>query len=377
MQCFVNLAEEGLEEPFVLRVFRKYLTNIRDSVLQDYDFVTRQLETEYYPGFNQNRNPQLYYVNDCRFHFNGLDDSMKAHGMKQDYSWINEGMEISKEEFDQVEMRTTRKIIIDYNPSDENHFIFELMKRDDVVVIKSTVLDNPFVEIAIREKILGYEPTPYNIARGTASPYMWEVYGLGNAAKLEGLVFENWDIVDSIPEGAIDLGIGLDFGFSNDPATAVEVYKYDKELYLNELFYEIGLINTSNTGRPNISQRLKALEIGSRPITADSSEPKSIIELRNDGWNIHGAVKGQDSVRFGIDLMNKFKIHITRKSINLERELRHYIYAKDKNGNLIKKNGKSVPIDEFNHAIDAARYRIMKKLGNKFKVRLYSNNVLG
>lgn len=373
MQCFITLAEEGVEDPFTLRIFRKYLSTIRESVLQDFDFVSRQMETDYFPRFNVRRSPQTYHVNDCQFHFNGLDDSMKSHGMKQDYAWINEGMEISVEEFDQVEMRTTKKIIIDYNPSDEDHFIFNLMKRDDVVVIKSTVLDNPFVEVVIREKILSYEPTPENIARGTSSPYMWEVYGLGNKAKLEGLIFENWDTVDSIPEGAHDLGLGLDFGFTNDPAACIEVYRFNKDIYLNEILYETGLINTSKKSDvPNIAAKLKKLGIGDREITADSSEPKSIIELRNDGLNIHGAKKGPDSVRFGIDLMKGYKIHITRRSINLEKELRKYVWAQDKNGKSLKE-----PIDEFNHAIDAARYRIMKKLGNKFKVRLYSQNVLG
>lgn len=318
-----------------------------------------------YPEINENRQDQIYHVFGAEFAFFGLDYAQKLHGRKQDYYWLNEIMEVDLASFDQLEMRTSIMGIIDYNPSDDEHWVFNLALRPDVKFLYSTMLDNPFLPEPIRLKILSYEPNEENIRNGTADSYMWEVYGLGHPAKLEGLIFDNWKVVDSIPEGAKDLGLGLDFGFSNDPLALIEVYEYDKTVYLNELIYATHMLNS------DLISRMQLLGIDeSRPITADSSEPKSIVEVRNAGFNISGAVKGADSVRYGIDLMKGLNICITRSSINLDKERRRYKWATKANGELIKKNGKSVPVDEFNHCIDGARYRITKMLGNKHEVQV-------
>ncbi len=112
-------------------------------------------------------------------------------------------------------------------------------------------------------------------------------------------------------------------------------------------------------------------------IVADSSEPKSIEEISRYGYNIQGVQKGSDSVNYGVKLMQGYKIHITARSINLEKEFRRYKWAEDKNGMPIKRNGKPVPIDEYNHAIDAARYITMTVLQKETEVKLYDYSVLG
>ena len=123
-------------------------------------------------------------------------------------------------------MRTSKGGLIDYNPYNDVGWVYDIQKRPDVYVIHSTMLDNPFLAENIIRKIKSYEPTPENIKNGTADNYMWEVYGLGNKAKLQGVIFVNWDIVEGIPDGARFLGYGLDFGFRNDPTALVGLWEF-------------------------------------------------------------------------------------------------------------------------------------------------------
>lgn len=346
-------------EKFDVTITRQYLQLVKDTLLRDFNEMTSMYELPLDQDVNPRRPMQDYMINQGEFVFWGLDKPGKAHGRKQKYAWMNEVMEIpNRDAFDQLEMRTEGLIILDYNPSDEDHWVFELDKRPDVITIKSTQRDNPFLPIKIRQKILSYEPTPENIANGTADEYMWQVYGLGNPAKLKGAIFENWDIVDSIPANAKFLGYGLDFGHSNDPAALIAVYLYDKKIYLDEVIYETGLVNISPLPEVRtLSTAMRELGIEFEEITADSAEPKSIMELSHAGFNIHGARKGPDSIRYGIDLMKGYQIHLTKRSINLQNEFRKYKWAEDATGKSLKK-----PIDAFNHGIDAARYRISRVL---------------
>lgn len=367
MQVFLSLAESGIIPPFRLNIARKFRSNITDTILRDFDSETRRLDVEFAPQFLLSRNDQRYFINDCEFNFLGLDDKQKAHGMASDFAWLNEGIEIGKDEFDQIEMRTKQKIVIDFNPSSYDSWIYDLEKRSDVLFIRSTQLDNPFLEHWIREKILGYEPTAENVLRGTANKYMWDVYGLGIKAKLEGLVYENWEPVDEIPKDANFIADGLDFGFTNDPTAFVEMFEFDQAIYLNELIYEHRLNNQM------IAQKFELFNVKPYdPIFADSSEPKSIDELHRAGFNVQGVVKGADSINFGIDILQGYKVYYTRRSINIDTEVRKYIWATDKNGKPL-----NVPIDEFNHAMDAIRYAAMMKLKRNTGVKTYTASEIG
>lgn len=353
-------------EKFVLTIVRDKLTWIKSTLLLDFAQMCEKYQIDVYPSVNINRPEQIYKINNAEFAFFGLDYAEKLHGRKQDWFWINEAMEVDKEHFDQLEMRTTTGGIIDYNPYDDGHWVFELQKRPDVALIKSTMLDNPFLEKSIRNKILSYEPTPENVKNGTADDYMWQVYGLGNKARLEGVIFTNWDIAE-IPEDAKCLGYGLDFGYTHDPTAVVMCYEYENEIYLDELLYTPGLLNK------DIYDKLTALGISySHSGVGDSAEPKSIQELRKCGLNIKGAEKGADSVRFGIDLMKSRKLHITKRSVNIENELRKYKWKVDKNNVATNE-----PTDEFNHGMDAIRYLLTEKIGKNFKPKVFDRRGLG
>lgn len=371
LQFFILRALAGHEE--VITIAREKMTWLKATILKDFFELVELYGLDVYPDLNDRRPEQTYYINGTEFSFFGADDSKKLHGRKQDWFWLNEAMEMIQKTFDQLEMRTKKGAILDYNPYDDLHWVFNLQKRPDVYTINSTMLDNPFLPDTIINKILGYEPTQENMEQGTADDYMWQVYGLGKKARLKGVIFEDWEAVDEIPEDAEDLGLGLDFGYSNDPAALVEIYKHNKTIYLNELLYEPELTNISiKEGQDSLDKRFKELNIGNRPITADSSEPKSIDELSYAGWNIEGAEKGPDSVKYGIDLMKGFKICYTRSSPNIDRESRRYKWAENRNGEPIRPPR---PIDDFNHLIDAARYRIMRVLGRKTEIKIFSGDI--
>ncbi len=364
---FIIKALQG--ERFDVTITREFLQLAKDTLLRDLAEMTQMYNLPVTPDFNINRQNQIYNLFNGEFLFWGLDKPKKAHGKKQKYAWMNEVIETGyKYVFDQLEMRTEKLLILDYNPSDEDHWVFELDKRDDVITILSSQLDNPFLPPQIRRKIEGYEPTPHNIEQGTADAYMWDVYGLGVKAKLKGVIFSKWDVVDSVPANAKSLGYGLDFGF-NHPAAVTEVFIYDQELYFDEIIYEDKLVNFAiEPNERTLAKLMTDRGVGTKEIIADSAEPKSIKELRNAGFNIKGAAKGTDSVRFGIDLLKKYKKHITRRSVNVRNEHSKYKWATDRNGEPLSPD---TPVKEFDHAIDGIRYLVTKKLGNKQEVKTY------
>jgi len=166
---------------------------------------------------------------------------------------------------------------------------------------------------------------------------------------LDGVVFENWKQIDTIPPEARLLGYGLDFGYTNDPTSIIEVYKYNELRILNEICYTKGLSN---------AQIAKYIET-SLPCYCDSAEPKSIDELKSNRVNALAVTKGTDSINFGIQIMQQENYLVTKKSVNLINELQKYTWAKDRKTGL-KLNK---PVENFNHAIDAARYHEMETLG--------------
>jgi len=185
-------------------------------------------------------------------------------------------------------------------------------------------------------------------------------FRLGQWGEPEGVIFQKWDIVESIPEEVKTRGKlshGLDFGFTVDPSVLMDVWLYGNDLYLDEQFYEAGLTNAQ------IVKRIKAINPPNR-IVGDSAEPKSIRELQKHGIDIVGAEKGQDSLRQGIDWLLSKNLYVTRRSYNVQDELQNYVWLVDKTGKTMPK-----PIDDYDHTIDSTRYASEKwmKKGNTFK----------
>jgi phage terminase large subunit len=291
---------------------------------------------------------QFTFKNGSIIEFNSYDDSQDAKNGKRDFLFVNEANGVNYDIFEELQVRTKTMAIIDFNPTASFWAHERLQSRSDVRWIDTTYRDNPYIDKSIKDKILSYEPTPENIKRGTANEYRWKVYGLGEVGRLEGLVFSDFRIATSYPDEYKWRTYGMDFGYTNDPTTLIEIRYAQGNLYMRQHIYETGLTN------PDIADKLEQLGIDrDEKIIADSAEPKSIAELRRMGWNVKPAVKGMDSIMNGIDSLKRYPIYIDARSKDLIAEFSSYTWAKDRNGNSLNK-----PIDQYNHGIDAIRYAV-------------------
>jgi phage terminase large subunit len=253
----------------------------------------------------------------------------------------------------ELALRTKDKIYIDYNPNTEFWVHQKLIGQPNVELIISDHRHNPFAVPNIRQKVEALKEEDHEL---------WKVYARGLTGKLIGTIFNNWHLCNEIPADARLIAVGLDFGFTNDETGCIEVYKQDGELWLNELIYETGLTNA------DISKRLTNLKVSKKTdIIADSAEPKSIEELKRKGWNITGAKKGADSIKHSIDILKRYKINITRNSVNLRKEISIYKWKTDRSGKALNE-----PVDTWNHLIDPLRYVALNKLKTNRSVGIRS-----
>jgi phage terminase large subunit len=274
--------------------------------------------------------------------FKSFKDSQDAKSGKRDYSFFNEANGIPFDVFTEVRLRTRKQTFIDYNPNAEFWVHEHLIGKSNTKFIRSWHEHNPFLSQAMRDKIEGLKEV---------DEQLWRVYARGYTGKIEGLIFRNHNIVPEIPKDAEFIAAGMDFGFTNDPTTLIEVYRFNGELYVNQLLYSTGLTNQ------DIGNKLTELGFDkSKRIIADSAEPKSIEELRRMGFNIQGAIKGADSIRASIDILKRFVINITGNSTHTKKEFMSYKWS-EKNPN--------EPIDGYNHTIDAIRYVALNRLSSK------------
>lgn len=325
-----------------ITICRKTFPSLRASSMRDFFEILR--DQDLYNEDFHNKSSHEYYLNGNLIEFISLDQPQKLRGRKRDLLYINEANELSYEDWQQLIFRTEGRIILDYNPSDSFHWIYDkVIPRDDCDFFQTTYLDNPFLSAETISEI--------ERLRDTDEDY-WRTYGLGERGMSRATVFQFGTM--EIPENAKFLAYGLDFGFVNDPSALIAVYESQGNLYFDELVYRTGMTNN------DIANLFTSLGIDRRSeVYADSAEPKSIEELYRRGFNIKPTTKGPDSVNAGIDIMKRYKLFITPRSTNLEKEMRNYKWVEDKNGNLLNK-----PIDAFNHAIDAARYAIFSKKNN-------------
>lgn len=293
--------------------------------------------------YNYNRSDHVFtfFSTGCEMRFFPADDWGKVKGSRRDILYINEANRIEYEVYRQLAVRTTEQIFIDWNPDAE--FWYEtkqLNLRKDTVEIHSTYKDNPFLSpIQVAE-----------IESNKDDEEWWKVYGLGLTGHAQGIVYKNWKQVEEIPPYATLIGHGLDFGYMNDPTALVSIYYADHALWLDELLYMPGLTNDK------IAERLRGLD---GAIVADSAEMKSIDEIKNYGIrNIEPAVKGNDSIKNGIQILQRYPLNITSRSLNLIKEVRNYKYKENK----ITGEITNEPVDKFNHLLDAARYVALNKI---------------
>lgn len=331
-----------------ISVVSESIPHLRRGALKDYIKILQGIG--YWDDSNFNKSLLKYtFKNDSYIEFFSVDQPDKLRGARRDVLFINECNNVPFDAYQQLAIRTKKFIYLDYNPSHEFWVHKELMDDPDSNFIVLTYKDNEALDPAIVKEI---EKAREKAKTSTYWDNWWKVYGLGQLGSLEGVIFNNWTQIDQIPNDARLLGYGLDFGYTSDPTSVVALYKYNDKTILHEVLYRKGLQNAE------IAKLCKPHE---GLYIADSAEPKSIDELRMHGMNIMGAKKGRDSVMFGIQLLQSKELLVTSQSINLIKELRNYVWEKDRHGNT-KGN---VPIDAYNHAIDAARYAAMYFISNQ------------
>jgi phage terminase large subunit len=310
------------------------------------DFKKIMMSTNRWTDAHWNATDFRYtFTNGSFIEFFSADNSSKLRGARRDRLYINECNNIDFNSFTELAMRTKHSIFLDWNPSNEFWFHTELKNEDNVDFIILTYKDN---EAAPQTAVDFIEKAKIKSSISSYWENWYRVYGLGEIGMLEGVIFSNWKTIDILPKEANLIGIGLDFGYTNDPTAIIEIYNYNGQRIINELKYQTGMLNS------DIANALPKHV----PVYADSSEPKSIEEIKRYGITIKGVTKGKDSINYGIDVMQRQEYLVTSNSVNLIKELRAYCWDTDKQGTRLNK-----PIDTNNHAIDALRYHEMETLG--------------
>jgi phage terminase large subunit len=280
------------------------------------------------------------FANGSYIEFFSADIDSKLRGARRDRLYINECNNVSFHAYTELAMRTKQSVFLDWNPTREFWFHAELMNDTNVDYITLTYKDN---EAAPKTAIDFIERAKEKAKTSDYWDNWYRVYGLGEIGQVQGTIFTNWHQIDNVPQEAKYIGIGLDFGYSNDPTAIVMVYKWNNEFILDEIAYQKEL---SNKAIADILKPYGGL------VVCDSAEPKSIADLRSYGINATPCVKGKDSIINGIQKIQALeRIHITKRSTNLIKEFRGYVWKTDRNGTALNE-----PIDFLNHGVDAIRY---------------------
>ena len=305
------------------------------------------------------------YANGAKLEFFSADNSDKVHGSQRKRLFVNEANHIEYEIYRQMAVRTSSIIFIDYNPASVCWIQEEVESKDNCTLIKSTYLDNPFLSPEqVRE-----------IEDNKKDTNWWKVYGCGLEGTLDGLIYD-FEQIDRLPPKDVEKPYsektdeekyadslveihGLDFGFTNDPTARVQIYADPKRkhLYVRERCYQTHMQNK------HIIDDLNADRVGKNvEIFADCAEPKSIKDIQDGGFRVVACDKDapvkSDKLKFQLQWMQGWKLFVTKDSLNLINELRNYVWQKDKDGKPL-----NIPIDKFNHLLDAMRYAVWTKWG--------------
>ena len=342
---FLVYLASRIEQRATLNIIKETYNSFKTTLYED--FNRRLPDFGIYSPFEDIKEVSTFNIFGLKINLLGADKPSKYLGAGCDYFWINESIEVQRAIFDQSELRCRKFWFQDYNPSVEKHYIYDnIIPRNDVVYLKTTWLDNPFISPAEKKKILSWEPThpedrnlpeserrphPTNIDQGTADEYNWRVYGLGERAAQKGVVYPHWKITDQYPtdKESEPLAIWLDFGY-NAPTAAGWLKYYRGEIYLKEFIYEpdlTSIININNPDQISIEQRFEENNVNKKIlILADNARPENITDLRNSGYNIYPAPKFPGSVQHGIDILKRHKVNIYKDSINIIHERNSYKY---------------------------------------------------
>jgi phage terminase large subunit len=333
---------QALTDKETITIVRKTIPSLKRTVMKDFKDIMVGLGIWDENSFNQTDRVYEFY-NGSVLQFVSTDDAEKLRGLKSSILWLEEANEIDSESYFQLQIRTTKKVILSLNPTvSPYHWIRGI---EGASTHFTTYRDNTFLERSVVRAIEELKQT---------NPKAWKIYGMGEFTTNERAVF-NFNVVEWMPDDAEFLCWGFDIGYAADPCALVAIYKWGaKDIYLIESLYEKGMVTD------DIIKHLKTCVNGREEIWCDSSEPRLIEELYRAGFNAKPVIKGKDSINFGIQVMQNYNINIPKSCSNLVNEFYSYQWAVDKHQHVTDK-----PEGGLDHLIDAARYGCMMKLSNK------------
>lgn len=338
------LIDQAIKTPNLeCSVVSESVPHLRRGAIKDFEKIMKWTN-RWIPDHYNKTLLKYTFSNGSFIEFFSADQDDKLRGARRHVLYINEANNVTHNAYNELSIRTSGDIWLDFNPTAQFWAHTDVALDDDSEMIVLTYLDNEGLPETIIHDIESKRE------KAKTSDYWknwWKVYGLGEIGSLEGVVFEQWKKVDHLPKEARLLGYGMDFGYTNDPSTLIACYKYNDAIIFDEVIYRKGLLNS------DLANLMKSNDVKGI-IYADSAEPKSIAEIRGMGYQIKATDKGRDSIMYGIGVLQEQQIFITSRSTNIIKELRNYTWDTDKTGAKLNK-----PIDAFNHAIDAMRYFTM------------------
>lgn len=356
---------KALEKKRIITIVMEYLPVLITTILRDLNTIILNSELKNICKYNKSKHT-FNFINGSIIELRAFNNEpSRALGGSRDILWVDEADNIPYDLFSQLAIRTTENIYISYNPRSlfwVNDKIMDAPEyKDQFDFIHTTYKDNEYVPPEQIEEIKRRSERDENFKK---------VYLLGEVGAKLDLVYDKYNVIEYIPEsitGKYIQYVGLDFGWT-DPTALVECFIVpDKngnidEIYINELLY---LPQISNR---NLKNHIRLHTLNKYLCVADSASPQNIDELKRYGVNIDGVKKGPDSISYGISVLKSAKLHITENSINILKEIKNYSYLKDRNDNyVLDKNGRQIPRDDFNHAMDAIRYTALYYVDNKLR----------
>lgn len=325
------------DKPTLTSVVSESIPHLKKGCIRDFKKIMK--EQGYWKEKRWYETDKTYtFETGSQLEFFGANQSEKLRGSRRDRLFINEANNVPFNAFEELEVRTKEYVFLDWNPTNEFWYYTEVKdKRNDIEEITLTYLENEALDESIVRSI--------EQRRGRKG--WWQVYGMGQLGEVEGKIYRDWNILEDeeVPKYAKLVRYGLDFGYSNDPTAIVAIYFGDGIYILDEVVFLKGLSNKQIAD--TLLNQPQALVI------ADSAEPKSIDEIRGYGINILPAEKGKDSVNNGIQLVQEQKIGVTKRSVNIIKEYRNYLWETDKDGKILNE-----PEHTFSHSMDAIRYAL-------------------
>lgn len=349
-------------------IVRKTLPAVKGTVWAD---MEKELKlARMYDPKNHNKTEKIYYLNGNEIHYFGADDENKVRGFKCDILYLNECIELEYSIVKQLRQRCTGKIIYDYNPSEDDGWVYsDLYPRENAVFIQTTYKNNPHLTRAQIEEIEWYRDN---------DPTYWSIYGLGEKATPRGAIYTGWKRIADKPDGLNWTPI-IDFGYSPDPCAIVECARHNRSLYANELHYANNMTNFDVAVRlatlgytsdnyilaDNIKAEIQSLRQGYSTTTeailrscatmgveCTDLDAAKYVQVLINGFSVMGVIKGAGSILSGINKVQGYEVFVTYNSVNTWREYSLYKYKIDRSTDKILGD----PIDSNNHSMDCIRY---------------------